>query len=123
MHASDSEPESRDADGLQERACELLAARALVARGGWPLVPWRPRPVERASAKRFITRLSRRCPAVFAARRWLQDCLSHRQTLGRWAKISAKIATDRQIYASTLYLEDTTASFNGYGWEDICLDS
>ena len=33
------------------------------------------------------------------------------------------IATDRQIYAPTLYLEDTTASFNGYGWEDICLDS
>ena len=36
---------------------------------------------------------------------------SHRQTLGRWAKISAKNATDRQIYSPTLYLEDTTASF------------
>ena len=48
---------------------------------------------------------------------------SHRQTLGRWAKISAKIATDRETNAPTLHLEDTTASFNGYGWGDICLDS
>ena len=40
-------------DGLQERACKLSAARAPVARGRWPLVPWHPRPVERASGKRF----------------------------------------------------------------------
>ena len=61
VHVSDSEPGSRDADGLQERACELLAARAPVARG-WPLVPWRPRPVEQASGRRFalVSALPRR---------------------------------------------------------------
>ena len=46
-------PTPSPGDGLQERACELSAARAPVARGRWPLVPWHPRPVERASGKRF----------------------------------------------------------------------
>ena len=71
VNASDAEPESRDADGLQERACEFLAARAPVVRGGWSPIPWRFRLVERVSAKRFSMRLSRRCPAVPAARRGL----------------------------------------------------
>ena len=62
VHASDSEPESCDADGQQG---------APVARGRWPLVPWHPRPVERASGKRLSLPST---TAVFwpVARRWLQ---------------------------------------------------
>ena len=54
-------------------------------------------------------------PNALAKHHWSQQSaaahsFSHRQTLGRWAKISAKIATDKQIYSPTVYL-DTTASF------------
>ena len=55
-------------------------------------------------------------PKALGKHHWPQQSavahsFSRRQTLGRWAKISGKIVTDRQIYAPTLYLEDTTASF------------
>ena len=55
-------------------------------------------------------------PKALGKHHWSQQSaaahsFSHRQILGRWAKISAKIATNKQIYAPTLYLEDITVSF------------